>query len=29
MEFHFIRGVVLVLCTAVLCFIFRNENKRE
>ncbi len=29
MEFHFIRGVVLVLFAAVLCFIFRHENKRE
>ncbi|MBA2881991.1 hypothetical protein HNR65_002325 [Desulfosalsimonas propionicica] len=28
MEFHFIRGVVLVLFAAVLCFIFRHENKK-
>jgi hypothetical protein len=29
MEFHFIRGVVMVLFAAVLCFIFRHENKRD
>lgn len=28
MEFNFIRGVLLVLFAAVLCYIFRHENKK-
>ncbi len=27
MEFNFIRGLLLVLVAAVICFIFRHENK--
>lgn len=28
MEFNFIRGLLLVLFAAAICFIFRHENKK-